>query len=355
MGGRFPNKTAPEPGHFPGLVKGALDLRKPRMKSATMERLLPRPLGCFPTPLQRLENLERLYPGYRLLIKRDDLSGLALGGNKVRKLEHLLAEALAQGADTVITAGAQQSNHCRQTAAACAVLNLECHLWLGGARPEKDSGNLLLDRLLGARLHFAGEDRTGQGLPALRQRLEAEGRRCYLIPYGGSSPLGAMGFVDAARELTRQWPRHDKGPACLFFASSSGGTQAGLMAGLAEAGLSLRLMPVRIDKAPLGGQDLTDRVAALANALTATMGISRRWHPGEVPLLCEYDKSGYGRTTPEEWRAIALLANREGILLDPVYTARAFQAMLDHLERRLLPEGSTVLFWHTGGQPALFA
>jgi D-cysteine desulfhydrase family pyridoxal phosphate-dependent enzyme len=324
------------------------------MNSAIMERLLPRPLGCYPTPLQRLENLERLYPGYRLLIKRDDLSGLALGGNKVRKLEHLMAEALAQGADTVITAGALQSNHCRQTAAACAVLGLECHLWLGGVRPEQDSGNLLLDRLLGARLHFAGEDRTGQGLPELRQRLEAEGRRCHLIPYGGSSPLGAMGFVDAARELARQWPRHDEGPAYLFFASSSGGTQAGLMAGLAETSLAIRLMPVRVDKEPLAGQTLQVRVATLANALSTTMDMTQRWPPDQVPLLCDYDMTGYGRTTPEERRAISLLASREGILLDPVYTARAFQAMLDHLERRLLPEGSTVLFWHSGGQPALF-
>lgn len=316
---------------------------------------LSRPLGCYPTPLQPLENLERLYPGYRLLIKRDDLTGLAFGGNKVRKLEHLLAEALDRGCDTVITAGALQSNHCRQTAAACAMLGLECHLWLGGAGPDRDSGNLLLDRLLGARLHFAGEDRIGQGLPGLQGRLEAEGRRCHLIPYGGSSPAGAMGFVDAARELAVQWNTAGEGPFFLFFASSSGGTQAGLMAGLEASRLPVRLMPVRVDKAPISGQSLRERVVALVNPLAEELGIARRWTSNEVPLLVEYDQSGYGRTTHEEQQAMSLLATREGILLDPVYTARAFRAMLDHLERRLLPEGSTVLFWHTGGQPALFA
>lgn len=314
-----------------------------------------RTLGCYPTPLQRLENLERRYPGYRLYLKRDDLTGLALGGNKVRKLEHLMSEALARGCDTVITAGALQSNHCRQTAAASAMLGLDCHLWLGGAAPARDSGNLLLDRLLGATLHFAGEDRTGQGLPGLQRRLEAEGRHCHLIPYGGSSPVGARGFLDAAGELSMQWESLGERDFFLYFASSSGGTQAGLMAGLEETGLPARLMPVRVDKEPVGGQTLQERVAVLANEVIESLGLARRWTTEEVPLLTGYDQDGYGRTSPEEHRAIALLAGLEGVLLDPVYTARAFRAMLDHLDRRLLPEGSTLVFWHTGGQPALFA
>jgi D-cysteine desulfhydrase family pyridoxal phosphate-dependent enzyme len=312
-------------------------------------------LGQFPTPLHPLPRLARLYPGYDLWIKRDDLSGLAMGGNKVRKLEYLLAEALHIGCDTLLTAGALQSNHCRQTAAAAARAGLACHLLIGGQPPGRLSGNLLLCHLLGAQLHFAGADRTGAGLPVLQHRLDAEGHRCYPIPYGGSNLTGAMGFVEAVREWAQQEKDQQIQADYLFFASSSGGTQAGLMVGKAHLGLKAQLMPVRIDKEHLDGEPLVQRVSDLANTLAENMSLQRRWTPTEVPLLTTYDTAGYAQTTAAEWDDIHLLARTEGILLDPVYSGRAFHAMLDHLRKGMLPTGSTVLFWHTGGTPALFA
>lgn len=157
-------------------------------------------LGFFPTPLQKLHNLSRNFEGYEIYIKRDDQTGLASGGNKTRKLEYLLKEALDSGANTIITSGAQQSNHCRQTAAACAQLGLECHLLLGGKRPETFEGNLLLSSLLGAEIHFCGTNRKGEQESALKKELETQGKTCYLIPYGGSNLTGALGFVHAMKE-----------------------------------------------------------------------------------------------------------------------------------------------------------
>lgn len=312
-------------------------------------------LGVFPTPLLPLRRMEQLFPGFQLWIKRDDLSGLALGGNKVRKLEFLLADAMAQGCDAILTAGAQQSNHCRQTAAACAALGVECHLLIGGEAPSRPTGNLLLSQLLGAQIHYSGEDRTGLGLTQLSENLEASGRRCFVIPYGGSNTTGAYGFVEAAHELLLQEKEEKIRIDYIFFASSSGGTQAGLMAGLAAHGHTARIMPVRIDKDDPAGKPLVDAIARLANDLASGLSSDRRWSTDEIPLLTDYDKSGYAHTTAEEWKAIRLMARTEGVLLDPVYTGRAFYAMLDHLKKGWLPIGSTILFWHTGGTPALFA
>ena len=158
-------------------------------------------LGFFPTPLHPLKQLSKEYSGYHLYIKRDDHTGLASGGNKTRKLEYLFQEAIDNGCNTVITAGAQQSNHCRQTAAACAVAGLKCHLLLGGTNPEVYDGNLLLSYLLGAIIHFAGENRKGEDIEALRSELELKGNKCSVIPYGGSNLTGALGYVNAVKEL----------------------------------------------------------------------------------------------------------------------------------------------------------
>lgn len=317
--------------------------------------LQPYPLGFSPTPLHRLTRLEQRYPGYRLWIKRDDLSGLGLGGNKVRKLAYHIGAALARGCDTVITAGAAQSNHCRQTAAACAQVGLDCHLLLGGDPPGEAQGNLLLSQLYGATLHFTGPDRVGAGLTAYQARLEATGRRCFVVPYGGSNALGARGFVDAVAEWEAQRHTQSAGADYLFFASSSGGTQAGMMLGLQASGSDTRLMPVSVDKESHGPGGLVGQVRAIGKALAPMLGLS--WDIGEeaIPLLKGYDGAGYGQTSSAEWAALHLLARTEGILLDPVYTARAFAALLDHLEHRRLPAGAQVHFWHTGGQPALFA
>ncbi|GIV38494.1 MAG: D-cysteine desulfhydrase [Thermonema sp.] len=310
-------------------------------------------LGFFPTPLHPLKRIGKNLP-YELWIKRDDQTGLATGGNKCRKLEYLLAEALAQGADTVLTAGAQQSNHCRQTAAACAALGLECHLMLGGVPPAVETGNLKLSRLLGAHIHFTGQNRKGEALPALYRRLQDAGKRCYVIPYGGSNALGACGFVEAMAELKEQTAQLALSFDYIFFASSSGGTQAGMMVGSALYRLPARLMPVRIDKEPVEGAALQKKVNDLVAALAPLWGIQADNIP-PCPLLTDYDAAGYAVLTPQEQRLMEEVARTEGILLDPVYTARAFYAMYDHMKKKQLPEGSRVLFWHTGGIPALWA
>ncbi|MDO9136516.1 MAG: pyridoxal-phosphate dependent enzyme, partial [Lutibacter sp.] len=161
-------------------------------------------LGFFPTPLHQLKNLSEKYAPYNIFIKRDDQTGLASGGNKTRKLEYLIQDALDHDCDTIITAGAQQSNHCRQTAAACAIAKLKCHLLLGGNEPEKFNGNLLLSHLLGAQIHFTGENRKGEDIDRLKQKLELEGKKPFIVPYGGSNLTGALGFVNAIKELKSQ-------------------------------------------------------------------------------------------------------------------------------------------------------
>lgn len=178
-------------------------------------------LGFLPTPIERLNNLSKQYNDYEIYIKRDDQTGLATGGNKTRKLEYLIQDAIHHNADAIITAGAQQSNHCRQTAAACAKANLECHLLLGGFKPENFNGNLLLSELLGAKIHFVGNNRKGEDLIRLEDELKSEGKRPYVIPYGGSNLIGSLGYVNAIKELNEQLTAQNIDIDAVFFASSS--------------------------------------------------------------------------------------------------------------------------------------
>jgi len=311
-------------------------------------------LGFLPTPLHNLPRLQSKMGKYNFYVKRDDLTGLAGGGNKTRKLEYLLAEAIAMGADTIITAGAQQSNHCRQTAAACAQWGLSCHLLLGGNKPHSYNGNLLLSHLLGASIHFTGEHRKGEDLQFLKSQLEADGKKCYIVPYGGSNFTGMLGYVNAMFELKEQIEDQNITIDYIFFASSSGGTQAGIAFGNALSGLNTKLMPVAIDKSSPGEISMGQTIAELINEAK----IKFEWN-GLIPLedlhlLPDYNQSGYGVLTSQEAHAIGLLAATEGILLDPVYTGRAFYAMLHQCRQGLIPEGSNILFWHTGGLPANF-
>ena len=193
--------------------------------------ILRQSLGFFPTPLIELSRLSKALDGPTIFMKRDDNTGLALGGNKTRKLEFIMGDALAQGADCVITAGAAQSNHCRQTAAAAASLGLECHLVLGGEEPEQTSGNLLLDKIFGSHIHWAGANRKGEDIPKIVEQLTKQGKKPYVIPYGGSNELGALAFVEAFKELESQRESMDVLFTHIVFASSSGATQAGLMLG----------------------------------------------------------------------------------------------------------------------------
>jgi D-cysteine desulfhydrase family pyridoxal phosphate-dependent enzyme len=312
-------------------------------------------LGFFPTPLAEMKRLSARLGGPHLLIKRDDLSGLAFGGNKTRKLEFLMADALANRCDTVITAGAAQSNHCRQTAAAAAALGLSCHLALGGSPPGASNGNLLLDQLLGAKIHWCGNRRKGEGLIEIEQELTSRGLRTYVIPYGGSNLLGAAGFAAAMVELDSQLKKSGIRADAIVFASSSGGTHAGLMAGKSSTESEVRLLGIRIDKDEPGEDSFESQIASLANQLAERLDLHDRFAPADIVLDSNYTGAGYGIVGDLEREAIRLVAETEGILLDPVYTGRAFGALLDLVGRHEVGPDEHVVFWHTGGAPALFS
>ncbi len=311
-------------------------------------------LGFFPTPLHALKNLSGRYPGYQIYIKRDDHTGLASGGNKTRKLEYLIYEALQQGCDTVITAGAQQSNHCRQTAAACSVAGIECHLLLGGEEPDDYNGNLLLSHILGAKIRFTGKNRKGEDIPLLRKELEKQGKKVFVVPYGGSNITGALGYVNAVKELKGQLMAQQLEIDYIFFASSSGATQAGMMVGMDVFDVNAGLIPINIDKAEIKGTSVEKIILNLIYDLKEVFELNNEFTIKDIPLNREYDAPGYGVITKKEQEAIKILASSEGILLDPVYTGRSFYAMLDHLGKKKIKHGSKVLFWHTGGLPANF-
>jgi 1-aminocyclopropane-1-carboxylate deaminase/D-cysteine desulfhydrase-like pyridoxal-dependent ACC family enzyme len=282
------------------------------------------------------------------LVKRDDQTGLALGGNKTRKLELLIAEAQEQQARTIITAGAIQSNHCRQTAAAAVKFGFECTLVLTGEQPEKPSGNLFLDYLLGANIVWT----EGQPRELMLQSTYAacleQGKEPYLIPYGGSNPTGVIAYALAMQELIHQNIHAD----WIVVASSSGGTQAGMVLGARLFGFQGSILGISIDEP---ANILKERVANLANASALELGVSASFSPEEIIVNADYLGEGYGKMGALEKEAIRTFARLEGLFLDPVYTGRAAGGMLDLMKKGYFPRNSSVLFWHTGGSPALFA
>lgn len=310
-------------------------------------------LGFFPTPLIELKTMTKVLGGPEIFMKRDDLTGLALGGNKTRKLEYILGDALQQKADTLITAGAIQSNHCRQTAAAAAALGLECHLVLGGEKPEKPTGNLLLDQLFGAHIHWAGNNRKGEDIPELAQQLKAMGKSPYIVPYGGSNCFGALAYVEAMNELHQQI--NSEQFSHIIFASSSGGTQAGLMLGARQLGSSAKITGINIDKGETGETPFEQFIIALANETAQFLDSKHTFDVNDLILNSNYVGEGYGVVGELEREAISLTARSEGILLDPVYTGRAMGGLIDMVRTREISPQGKVLFWHTGGAPALFA
>lgn len=312
-------------------------------------------LAQLPTPLIRLERLSRKLNGPHLWIKRDDQTGLAFGGNKTRKLEFLVGEALAQGADTLVTLGVGQSNHCRQTAAAAAATGLRCELLLNGQPPEWPNGNLLLDELLGAQVHWIERAQRAEKLRELETSRREEGRKPYLIPVGGSNGLGAVGYVIAMLELQEQLRALSQRMDHLVFASSSGGTQAGMALGARLAGFTGRVTGISIDRNDPGQFEFEDEIAHLANAGAKQLDSAARLTREDVEVIYGYRGAGYGIMGELEREAIRLLAREEGILLDPVYAGRAFGALLDLIRQGRFKRDESVLFWHTGGAPALFA
>ena len=316
-------------------------------------------LGDTPTPLQRLPRLSAEL-GRPVFVKRDDLLGPALGGNKTRKLEYLMAEARQQGARRVVTFGGLQSNHARLTAAAASLLGMEAHLLYFERRPAVLRGNLLLVELLGARLHFwplAPKRPRPRSLEATVRlaRLLARLRvgPHYFIPVGGHTWLGALGYVRAALEIDEQARGLGCGGAWLVVAAGSGGTLAGLLAGLRLVGSRLR--PLGIDVGRLW-KAFPAAVAHLATEVCAHLGEPHTFAPADVPLVeGTYVGEAYGQGSETGRSALERLARAEGILLDPVYTAKAFAGLLGEAAGGRLNGAEPIVFVHTGGLPALFA
>ena len=309
----------------------------------------------LPTPLEEMHRLSDFLGGPRLFIKRDDQTGLALGGNKTRKLEFLIADALAQKADTILTAGAAQSNHCRQTAAAAARAGLRCELILGGEAPETPNGNLLLDRLLGANIHWTRTELRVHRMEEIAGELRQRSRKPYVIPYGGSNAVGATGFALAMLELKEQMNLLNVKVDTIIVASSSGGTQAGMAVGARVAGFQGKIMGISIDKGERGVTRYEVELAHLARDIARHIGAPETFVPQDFFVKYDYLGGGYGVVGEPEREAIRLAAELEGIILDPVYTGRALAGLIDMVRRKFLSGNETVLFWHTGGAPALFA
>ncbi len=311
-----------------------------------------------PTPLEPLDRLSAALGGPRILVKRDDQTGLASGGNKTRKLEFLMAEAIAQGCDTVVTQGAVQSNHVRQTAAAAAKLGLKCEVLLEHRRtnvgePYLRSGNPLLNRIFGAETH---ERPSGLDMNAELERFAEElrtqrGEKVYAIPGGGSNATGALGYAACALELVGQLYEAGVAPAALVHATGSAGTQAGLLAGLHAANADLPVLGISV-RAPKERQEAN--VHALAEATAAKLGV-RGGVPREAVFADDgFVGPGYGEPTPEMIEAIELLARTEGILLDPVYSGKGMAGLVAMIRAGRFGRDETVVFLHTGGSVALF-
>ena len=311
-------------------------------------------IGLWPqaTPVQALDRLRiALGGGPRLLIKRDDTIGFGFGGNKVRKLDVVAAAALRAGSDTLITAGGLQSNHARATAFTAARLGMRAILVLNGKAPEHVTGNLRLSTLVGAEIRYVGtrDDRQLE-MERIAADLAAEGRRPFVIPLGASTPVGALAIARAIGELLTQTAP----PDVIFHASSSGGTQAGLVAGCALAGVETRVIGISADESSAA---LAHTIRGILRGVAEIVGVGPvgTGAEGRIEVDDDYVGGGYGIPTTASREAFELVARSEAILLDPTYTAKAMSGLIEYVRDGRIGADETVLFWHTGGQPALFA
>ncbi|HEY8460320.1 MAG TPA: D-cysteine desulfhydrase family protein [Blastocatellia bacterium] len=311
--------------------------------------------GVYPTPIEEASRFREALGAAapRIFIKRDDYSGPGFGGNKVRKLEYVMARAVADGAEAAITVGGVKSNHARVTAAMCAKLGLRCVLILNSAAVAHEGlkpASLMIDELFGAEvIHVAGREERSSMAESVAEKLRNEGKNVAVIPLGASTPLGALGFVRAVQEAKAQIESMNARIDYIFHSSSSGGTQAGIVAGCQlfdwrEA----RVIGVSADDPSASISGGAGRIIrGVAEALGAQLS-------EEATVLDDYVGEGYGVPSAQGEEATALLARTEGVVLDPVYTAKAMAALIDWVRKGRLTENDNVLFWHTGGQLALF-
>ncbi|HET9480793.1 MAG TPA: D-cysteine desulfhydrase family protein [Candidatus Polarisedimenticolia bacterium] len=319
-------------------------------------------LAHLPTPLEEAARFAADLGGARVWIKRDDCTGLAFGGNKARKLEYLMAAAAAAGADVVVTFGGVQSNHTRSTAAAARRLGMGCHLILAGSLPGEATGNLLLDRVLGATLTFLGLSpaeltpaRVQDAFDAVCGDLRGEARRPFVIGPGGSTPLGALAYATAFDELMSQAREAGARVTELVVAFGTGGTLAGLVLGNVLAGRPVRVTGISV--APPGMPESlgVPPVDALVAGAASLIGREAPLAPGDIRVLYDYSGPSYAAPTPGGLEAIHRLARTEGIFLEPVYTGKAMAGLADLCRRGAFARDAGVVFVHTGGTPALFA
>lgn len=314
-------------------------------------------LGHMHTPLEFMPRLTAALGGPRLYIKRDDCTGLATGGNKTRKLEFLMAEALAQGADTVITQGATQSNHARQTVAAAAKLDMKCIILLEDRTKFEDpnyvlGGNVFLDHLMGAptRTYPGGTDMNA-AMAVVAEEVKGQGGKPYVIPGGGSNAVGALGYVNCAIEILTQANDMQLRVDHVVHATGSAGTQAGLVAGFAGLNSGIPVLGVGV-RAPREAQE--GNVYKLACATADLLGMSGAVKREHVVANCDYVGEGYGKPTASMVEAVSMLARLEGILLDPVYSGKGMAGLIDLVRKGQFRKDENVVFVHTGGSVALF-
>ncbi len=302
----------------------------------------------LPTPIEAMPRLSEHLNGPQLFVKRDDQTGLGMGGNKTRKLEFVLAQALEAGARTLITVGSIQSNHCRQTAALAAKFGLKCILVLSGEETTSANGNLLLDDLFGADVVWTTRDGREDTLTEVFQQSSERDEAPFLIPLGASTAVGAVGYVEAMRELVSQ----EQDFNWIIMASSSAGTQAGMVVGAALTQWYGSILAISIDHSV---EELQLAVSILANETAILLNENVRFTPEQVLVNADYLGGGYAVAGSAEVEAIRLFGKFEGLLLDPVYTGRAAAGMIDLIRKGFFKKTDRVLFWHTGGATALFA
>lgn len=313
-----------------------------------------------PTPFYPLKRLSAYLGGAKIWIKRDDLTPLGAGGNKVRKLEFIMKEVISQGCDVVITDGALQSNTASLLAAASAKLDLQCKLVLKRRVPRKDlayekSGNVLLDRLLGANLHIVdNEVETPNEIAKISDRFKSEGKNPYIVPFGGSTWIGAMGYVDCACEILQQAEVENLDVDRIVLASGSGGTQAGLIAGINALGKKIKIYGYSVG-AVASLSEFVKKILNLANETLFHLDPTVLLEESSVIVCDRYFGGGYGIPTDAALEAIKLVARLEGILLDPVYTGKAMAGLISDIKTGIFGGGETIVFLHSGGLPDVFA
>jgi L-cysteate sulfo-lyase len=334
-------------------------MSRPEVLAAVRRRHPRTRLGHLPTPFEPLRRLTSFFGGPQLWIKRDDATGLGGGGNKVRALEHVAADAVAEGADVLVTVGVIQSNSVRQVAAAAAKLGLGCHFGMitdrvpGIDRDYRQTGNILLDHLYGATHEpmSMGDDRASK-LAEMASRIQAEGLRPYIVPYGCANRLGAIGYLGAALEIADQAAAMNVAITHVVHASGSGGTQAGLIAGFAALGLDVEVIGIDIDADPEG---VRRRVASILRELADELALDFASLEKRINIESDYSGGAYGVADRSTFDAIMLAARLEGLLVDPVYSGKGLAGLSGLVRQGRIARDAQILFLHTGGSPAIYA